>query len=51
MPWNPFRVEQRIGRIHRIGQQAGQVLIRNYDYKGSVGAEICHALRDRLDVF
>jgi len=51
MPWNPMRVEQRIGRIDRIGQQAAQVTIRNYYYEGSVEADIYHALRDRLDLF
>ncbi len=30
MPWNPMRVEQRIGRIDRIGQRSPQVTIHNW---------------------
>ncbi len=35
MPWNPMRVEQRIGRIDRIGQEYDRVWIRNYFYDGT----------------
>jgi|LSQX01.3.fsa_nt_gb ERCC4-related helicase len=51
MPWNPTRVEQRIGRIDRIGQLADTVHIINYYYEGSVEAQIYQVLRDRLDLF
>ena len=33
MPWNPMRVEQRIGRIDRIGQEYDVVWIYNYFYR------------------
>ena len=33
LPWNPMRVEQRIGRIDRIGQVYSDVWIRNYFYE------------------
>jgi superfamily II DNA or RNA helicase len=51
MPWNPMRVEQRIGRIDRIGQQHEVVWIRNYFYEGSVEATIYRRLEDRIHWF
>lgn len=51
MPWNPMRVEQRIGRIDRIGQKAATIEIRNYYYEDSVDQLVYAALRERLDLF
>lgn len=51
MPWNPMRVEQRIGRIDRIGQTSPVVTVVNYYYDKSVEAEIYAALSARLNVF
>jgi superfamily II DNA or RNA helicase len=51
MPWNPMRVEQRIGRIDRIGQEHDVVWIRNYFYEGTVEAKVYQALEDRIDWF
>lgn len=51
MPWNPMRVEQRIGRIDRIGQRASTIQIRNYYYQDSVDQLVYQALRERLDLF
>jgi ERCC4-related helicase len=51
MPWNPMRVEQRIGRIDRIGQEYEKVWIYNYFYKDSIEDRIYQALADRIDWF
>jgi len=40
MPWNPMRVEQRIGRIDRIGQEYKEVWIANYFYKDTTEDQI-----------
>jgi len=51
MPWNPMRVEQRIGRIDRIGQEYDRVWIRNYFYDGTVEAIVYQRLDDRISSF
>lgn len=51
MPWNPMRVEQRIGRIDRIGQRYDVVWVRNYFYKETVEARVYQALADRISWF
>jgi SNF2 family DNA or RNA helicase len=51
MPWNPMRVEQRIGRIDRIGQEYDRVWIRNYFYDGTVEATVYQRLDDRISSF
>ncbi len=51
MPWNPMRVEQRIGRIDRIGQTYDQVWIYNYFYRDTIEDRIHQALQDRINWF
>lgn len=51
MPWNPMRVEQRIGRIDRIGQKYDTVRIHNLYYDGTVEAKVYKKLRDRINAF
>jgi superfamily II DNA or RNA helicase len=51
MPWNPMRVEQRIGRIDRIGQEYDRVWIRNYFYDGTVEATVYQRLDERISSF
>lgn len=51
MPWNPMRVEQRIGRIDRIGQQFKEVWISNYFYRDTIEDIIYQRLADRINWF
>ncbi|GGL41696.1 hypothetical protein GCM10009037_26630 [Halarchaeum grantii] len=51
LPWNPMRVEQRIGRIDRIGQRFDEVTILNYSYKDTVETDIYDRLDDRIGLF
>ena len=51
MPWNPMRVEQRIGRIDRLGQQHAKIRIVNLYYEGTVEADVYTALRLRFNLF
>jgi SNF2 family DNA or RNA helicase len=51
MPWNPMRVEQRIGRIDRIGQTYDRVWIYNYFYRDTIEDRIYQALKDRINWF
>jgi SNF2 family DNA or RNA helicase len=51
LPWNPMRVEQRIGRIDRIGQQEKKILIWNFFYKDSIDDRIYMKLYTKLRIF
>ena len=51
MPWNPMRVEQRIGRIDRLGQQHPIIRIVNLHYEGTVETDVYRALRSRIGLF
>ena len=51
LPWNPMRIEQRIGRIDRNGQQSESVTIINLITPGTVDAEIYNRCLLRIGVF
>lgn len=51
MPWNPMRVEQRIGRVDRLGQARDVVHIRSYFIPDTVEQDIYAALAGRIDSF
>ncbi|MBN2007171.1 MAG: DUF3883 domain-containing protein [Anaerolineae bacterium] len=48
LPWNPCRLEQRMGRIHRYGQQAAEVHIFNLIAKNTLEGEVQDALLTKL---
>ena len=48
LPWNPTRLEQRKGRIQRIGQAADRILIYNMRYKDSVEDVVHRKLSGRM---
>lgn len=51
LPWNPMRVEQRIGRIDRNGQKSETVAIVNLITPGTVDADIYERCLVRIGVF
>lgn len=51
LPWNPSKVEQRIGRIDRIGQQERMLPIRNLFLADSVDMRVYEVLRQRCGLF
>lgn len=51
LPWNPMKVEQRIGRIDRLGQKAQKILIWNMFYAGTIDMRIYDRLFARLEIF
>lgn len=51
LPWNPMRVEQRIGRIDRYGQLSESVVIYNFITPGTVDAEIYERCLLRIGIF
>ena len=51
LPWNPMVVEQRIGRIHRIGQKAERIVVINLICEGTADERIYDRLYLRLDLF
>ncbi|WP_188206145.1 DEAD/DEAH box helicase [Alkalibacillus aidingensis] len=50
LPWNPMKLEQRIGRIHRFGQKE-DVNIYYVVLKNTIDEKILHLLYDKLSVF
>jgi superfamily II DNA or RNA helicase len=50
LPWNPMKVEQRIGRLDRIGQRR-TVHIHNLVCEGTLEERVLHVLGDRIRMF
>ena len=51
LPWNPMKVEQRIGRIDRMGQESSIIHIYNIIYNNSVQTKVFERLLQRIGVF
>ncbi len=51
LPWNPQRVEQRIGRVHRFGQKHNVVVV-NFSNKGNIAEQrILQLLTEKFHLF
>jgi SNF2 family DNA or RNA helicase len=50
LPWNPMRIEQRIGRLSRIGQTS-DVQVYNLVASGTIEAAVLHLLEAKLNLF
>lgn len=51
LPWNPMRVEQRIGRIDRFGQLEPQVIVASFFVEESIDTRVLLRLYERIRVF
>lgn len=50
LPWNPMKIEQRISRLDRIGQQS-TVYIHNLACKGTIEERILKVFNERIGLF
>lgn len=50
LPWNPMRLEQRIGRVHRLGQEK-DVHIYNFAIKNTVEEHVLKLLYEKIHLF
>jgi SNF2 family DNA or RNA helicase len=50
LPWNPMEIEQRIGRLHRLGQ-THPVYIYNLVQAGSLQEHLLQILQEKLNLF
>ena len=50
LPWNPMRVEQRIGRLDRIGQKSDKILIWNLFHDSTIDARIYEKLYTKFNI-
>jgi SNF2 family DNA or RNA helicase len=50
LPWNPMQIEQRLGRLHRVGQER-DVLLTNLVARGTIEQRILHVLDAKINLF
>jgi superfamily II DNA or RNA helicase/Tfp pilus assembly protein PilF len=50
LPWNPMRLEQRVGRVHRIGQTQ-EVFVFNFCQADTVEEQLLRVLHDKINMF
>jgi hypothetical protein len=51
LPWNPMRIEQRIGRIDRVGQRYPKIRIVNLQYDDTIETAVYKVLQERIGFF
>jgi superfamily II DNA or RNA helicase/tetratricopeptide (TPR) repeat protein len=51
LPWNPFKIEQRIGRVHRVGQRSPEVFISTLSASDTIEELIKEFLQSKLRMF
>jgi len=51
LPWNPMKIEQRIGRIDRIGQEEDKLRVFNFAVDGTIEEKILNRLHKRIGIF
>jgi SNF2 family DNA or RNA helicase len=50
LPWNPMQIEQRVGRLHRVGQEH-DVVISNLVAKGTIEQRVLRVLEAKINLF
>jgi len=50
LPWSPMRLEQRVGRVHRIGQTQ-EVFVFNFCQAATVEEQLLRVLHDKINMF
>jgi superfamily II DNA or RNA helicase len=51
LPWNPQRVEQRIGRVHRYGQERDVLIVNCVNLDNEAEMRVYEILKDKLQLF
>ena len=51
LPWNPQRIEQRIGRCHRYGQKLDVVVVNFVNTKNSADVRVLELLQEKFNLF
>jgi SNF2 family DNA or RNA helicase len=50
LPWNPMQIEQRVGRLHRVGQEH-DVVVANLVAKGTIEERVLRVLEEKINLF
>ncbi|MGN6173312.1 MAG: DEAD/DEAH box helicase [Streptosporangiaceae bacterium] len=50
LPWNPMQIEQRLGRLHRVGQDR-DVLLTNLVASGTIEERVLRVLEAKINLF
>ncbi len=50
LPWNPMQIEQRVGRLHRVGQ-VNDVLVTNLVARGTIEQQVLSVLEAKINLF